>query len=909
MENFPQELKHDSGVTMRLESSRLLLKFQQAMPPDDITSRIDEFGLVLEGAQIGEQEQFLPDEPINHTERHFWVRSRDGRPINQNLVDGLHSRLADVLVWIGPVYRVGNTEDRRGLGCPLPDVLLIKPNLQSVAGQRGELGQILQQYGLQEAPERGLRSSGYRYFVLLDVRDQTSHRLRDRLLREQGELVDRICFANMPMLLPYVASPNDPAFLSGSQWNMTRIQAGGSGQTGWDISTGNPLVVIAIIDTGCNLSHPDLRFATRLGPTGTLIRGINAGLMGNSDGSTVSVPNFASGHGTLCAGVAAAIYNNGIDVAGIAGSCSIMPIALTTGDDSEVARAIEWASDFGVHVISMSFGHYDPTFWNVSDFSILWTAIASAYFGGCVIVAATGNENRGDLNRFPARHHSVIAVGGSDQNDNRKSPTSPDGTLISGNPWGANYGPGLSVVAPCVLVPTTDPGGGAPPLFLGTSAATPHVAGLAAAIIAEHPFLSPLQVRNIIERTAEKVGSIPYADEINYFNGTRNHEMGYGRINMLRSLDFADVLIKDWPADNGDEPSTPPGGDFWSSADIVVRPRDDGIFTSPESFLSSWIWRRQDNFLYVRVHNNGPKIARGVEVFVRIVPYVGLEFVYADWLAEDPTHIKPGWARASFPLVLPGESRIAAFKITKAEVEALWGSGWHPTVLAMTTAQNDYAFETAGTAGDGLVLRRNNLALRNVSVVELTRIPHPVSFPFIAGHVQNASRSMEILVDRGQLPKTMPVRIALDDDNKAFPMVDLRSTNPPVEQNEANIIFLDRTRIEGTLGGCRGVLTLEKGSRFGFSPSVRTGDVTVKGGEVTLRDNKRFVEIHQDLAVIHIEKQPNQQYLLVLHTTIPADARSGDNFHISVAQRDERGRTVGGATVVYLLNSGLARRE
>src|SRR6266403_995595 len=74
--------------------------------------------------------------------------------------------------------------------------------------------------------------------------------------------------------------------------------------------------------------------------------------------------------------------------------------------------------------------------------------------------------------------------------------------------------------------------------------------------------------------------------------------------------------------------------------------------------------------------------------------------------------------------------RIASASPDAPEVEFLWGSGWHPTVLAMTTAQNDYAFETVHATADGLVLRRNNLAQRNVSVIELGKIrrPHPRSF-------------------------------------------------------------------------------------------------------------------------------------------------------------------------------------
>jgi hypothetical protein len=170
----------------------------------------------------------------------------------------------------------------------------------------------------------------------------------------------------------------------------------------------------------------------------------------------------------------------------------------------------------------------------------------------------------------------------------------------------------------------------------------------------------------------------------------------------------------------------------------------------------------------------------------------------------------------------------------------------------------------------------------------------------LAGSLLNAERPMEILVNRSRLPKDMPLMLALDDDGKSFPHVDLRPTIKPTERDEGGIVFHERTRIEATLGCCRGVLTLEKGSRFDCPPASRIEKVSVKGGEVILRDGKRFVDIRDEIAIIRMEKQPNQLYPFALHTTIPANAEKGRAFVISVAQRNEREETVGGATVVYL---------
>ena len=99
----------------------------------------------------------------------------------------------------------------------------------------------------------------------------------------------------------------------------------------------------------------------------------------------------------------------------------------------------------------------------------------------------------------------------------------------------------------------------------------------------------------------------------------------------------------------------------------------------------------------------------------------------------------------------------------------------------------------------------------------------------------------------------------------------------------------------------RGVLTLEKGSRFDCRPAGRLGQVSVRGGEVILRGGRRFVDIRDDQAFVQIEKPPHQLCPLALQTTIPAEAAQGQTFMINVAQRNSQQATVGGACVVYLV--------
>lgn len=892
MNTFPRQLNPRPGVTLTLDPTRVVLAFKNAPTRALAVSAASGLGLVPEQSDSATA---APNqgEAINNSEVRYWMHSSTAAALPEDISARSQEVFGDSLNWVGPVYRFENEAGRKALLCPLPNVLLVKPT-RSALRAGTDLAGHLRAYGLREVPEKSRYLGEFRYFVLDDPLSTSAYDVYNNLLENEKELIQELRYDTMPMVIPTAVSPNDPMFAQ--QWDMVRIQAGGVGVTGWDRTRGNG-VIVCILDQGCDLTHPDLHFSTP---------GINLGTMAPNGSPT-------GNHGTACAGIVAAAYNNAQGVAGVAGECQIMPLAFDTWADTEVAAGINYAANppAGVtraDVISMSFG------WNAWDHTIIDPAIQNAHNAGLVMCVATHNYDSAIT--YPATNPLVMACGASDEIDNRKSPTSPDGESW----WGSDFGPEMSVVAPGVHIPTTDrqgnvgyntsPGtaGDYFMTFNGTSSATPHVAGLAALICSRYPALTNAQVRSIIERTAEKVGTVAYVETPGYPNGTWNQEMGYGRINALRSLDFADVMIKDYPGDTGVEPSTPPGGNFWDFSDIVIRPTDDSVFAPDSLDEARRVERGQTNYLYVRVTNNGQNAAHNVVVNARITPYVGLQFIYpTDWTLIDAMHVSPVPILASFLSIPSGGTVIAKFSISAAQVEDLWGwtssHPWHPCLLASVNSDDDFAFASASVAGDGIVRRRNNFAQRNLSVVDT--IPGAtVEFPFVAGNLYSIERAIEITVDRKYLPREMEILMGIDEDLRVFPTVEkyinvLQPVLPEIGRRVDNsFIFLDRVRVEMPMVGGGGVLTVEEGSNFSFAPSRRLENIYVKDGEVFLRNMKRFVDLRELSPVVRMDVEPGQLYPLGLQINIPNDAKPGQRYMVSVAERNSRGETIGGATVV-----------
>lgn len=921
MKNFPKELRHGSGKTMFLDTSRLLLSFKEPPTIDELNEALKANGLILETVKR-DQRRFdenddknrrSPFPDINHTAHKFWVRSASGREIDDNQFNKISENLSPLLDWIGPVYRMAGTSGYEGLLCPFPDVIIIGKSIRIRFNEEDDYEKIIKEiqerYALDEVEEKSKYLTPFRYFRLRNANKKNAYSVRDEL-KKYEKIIGEARFENMPMITAYTAVPNDTLF--GTQWGMTQIHA----PEGWDIGTGSAGVVIAVIDSGCDLTHPDLLFS---GP------GIDLGDMVSDGSFNPTITNFGSyGHGTCCAGIVAGRFNNNLGVAGVAGSCSILPIAFQNTTDAECAAGINFAADNGAVAVSMSFGVYDGWGW---DFTIIDPAIEHAVNDmDCVLCAASGNEDDGTTNRYPGRHPLVICCGGSSTDDNRKSPSSPDPE----NFWGANFGEdvyngittGISVVAPAVLIPSTDiqgndgfnttngTAGDYFATFNGTSSATPHVAGFAGLIRSVYPTLNHLQVRNIIEKTAEKVGSLAYAEQAGFDNGTRNQEMGYGRINVFRALDQSDVMIKDWSGDDGSEPSNPPGGDFWNFSDIVVRITDDNVFNPSNPSQSKNVERGQSNYIYIQVTNNGPRDARNVAVDCRITPFIGTQFRYPDdWTLLDAMHVQPSPVTAMFATIASGATAMAKFTISAAQTDTLYGwendNPWHPCLLASVVSDNDYAFASSAFVSDPLSQLKNNLAQRNLTVIDVLADAGSslMAFPFIAGHVKNDERFMDIVVKALKPLPGMKLFLNLDENEKVFPLVDFDRINHQTDEkdDDKGLVFLETTKVETVFGCCRGVLTIHKGSRFDCFHKRKIHPIKVTGGEVIIRNGKRYVQINGNKMILQVEKQPGIIYPMSVSFELPQNLQKGSEFQIAVSQRNQRGTTVGGAGAVYYI--------
>jgi thermitase len=312
------------------------------------------------------------------------------------------------------------------------------------------------------------------------------------------------------LLLAAPSAPNDPNF--DEQWALRKVGA----LCAWDRTTGSTEVIVAIVDSGVDPTHPDL--VDRLRTDGYDF------VDDDSD------PRDENGHGTHVAGIVAAVLNNNEGVAGLAPDVTILPVRVMDergrGSDRAIARGIRFSADKGAKVINLSLGATLTL--NADEPSALVNdAIIYAQQQGALVVVAAGNDAVPLPNAIAVDNPDVLVVAATDERD-RKAPFSNSG------PWVAVSAPGVHILSTMPTYEVFLTSDRLPPderfqrnydYMSGTSQATPYVAALAALLFSANPEWSAAQVAEVIRSNATNIRDL-----------NPRFDLGTGRIDACKSF-------------------------------------------------------------------------------------------------------------------------------------------------------------------------------------------------------------------------------------------------------------------------------------------------------------------------------------------------------------------------------------
>ncbi len=337
-------------------------------------------------------------------------------------------------------------------------------------------------------------------------------------------------------------TPNDPDFTS--QWHLAKIQAANA----WSLSQGSASIPIAIIDSGVDLSHPDLK--------SKLIPGWNF----LTDTSNTSDTGCNTGHGTAVSGAAAAATNNLTGVAGVAWANTIMPLVVTSSGClayySDMASAITYAVDHGVRIINLSITGSTAS-------SILQSAVDYAWSKNAVIFAAAGNSSSSSP-VYPAACNHVLGI----------TATEPTDTLATFS----NYGSWIKLSAPGDTILTTNMAGSYGEWW-GTSLASPIAAGVGALALSANPSLTNAQLVTLLETHSDDLGS-PGFDQ--YF--------GYGRVNAYKAVAAAKGVATDTTPPKVSISSPLSGATVLGTVSVLGTASDNVAVTKVELYVDGGLY-------------------------------------------------------------------------------------------------------------------------------------------------------------------------------------------------------------------------------------------------------------------------------------------------------------------------------
>lgn len=299
---------------------------------------------------------------------------------------------------------------------------------------------------------------------------------------------------------PGVFNPNDPQFRNGNQWALLNGVGGINAQDAWTRAKKDGAgVLVAVLDTGVDIQHPDLARQLDLTRAWDFI---NDDKTPDDDHNP---PSGAGGHGTHVAGIIAAKTNNSLFMAGVAYKAKIIPVkvcAASTGCPAyEIAQGIVHAVDKGARIINLSLG-------GPGSATTLQGAVQYALSRNVIVIAAAGNSGN-STPHYPASYPGVISVAAHN---------------IDGNIWsGSTQNNTVTVSAPGVnvysLARVDWPGGTGDAFWTGTSSSAAYVSGIAALLYADNVARTPAAVREALICSAEDAGAPGY-----------DNAFGYGRV-------------------------------------------------------------------------------------------------------------------------------------------------------------------------------------------------------------------------------------------------------------------------------------------------------------------------------------------------------------------------------------------
>ena len=405
---------------------------------------------------------------------------------------------------------VGALDSGIGTALPLTRVIVkLKPgiNASEVEKVKTAIGvKSVKVVGLTGAQIWDLRSSSSLDNAISVLNNSQNKSLFQYIEKDSVVGLNRPSKPNRPDLSPKLI-PNDPGFnqlwgLNNTGQNGGTVDADIDAPEAWDIQTGNPNLVIGVIDTGVDYNHPDLLGNIWTNPGEIANDGIdndNNGYIDDVRGWDFAYndnnPSDVDGHGTHVSGTIAGKGNNGVGVTGVAWNAKIMPVKFLndsgSGTLSNAILAIDYATAKGVQLTNNS--------WGGGGYSqALYDSINAAGNAGALFIAAAGNSaQNADVNpMYPAGYNlaNIISVASTTRTDALSS--------------FSNYGlTSVDLGAPGSDIYSSIPGGGYA-TYSGTSMASPHVAGAAALLWSQNPTWTAQQVKNTLMNTGDAISSL-----------------------------------------------------------------------------------------------------------------------------------------------------------------------------------------------------------------------------------------------------------------------------------------------------------------------------------------------------------------------------------------------------------------